>query len=73
MYYVVNLRESQRTSKLNINSLKIHVNDIVLVFYEKVHFWRIGIVTPVLPTRGTEIGSNSENCKDQYNPQTSHK
>ena len=35
--YVVNLRETQRTSKLNINSLKINVNDI---FYEKVprHF-----------------------------------
>ena len=33
--YVVNLRETQRTSKLNINSLKINVNDIVLVFYEK--------------------------------------
>ena len=28
--YVVNLRETQRTSKLNINSLKINVNDIVL-------------------------------------------
>ena len=25
--YVVNLRETQRTSKLNINSLKINVND----------------------------------------------
>ena len=38
--YVVNLRESQRTSKLNTNSLKINVNDIVLEFYEKVprHF-----------------------------------
>ena len=33
--YVVNLRETKRTSKLNINSLKISVNDIVLVFYEK--------------------------------------
>ena len=33
--YVVNLRETKRTSKLNINSLKINVNDIVLVFYEK--------------------------------------
>ena len=45
--YVVNLRETQQTSKLNINSLKINVNDIVLVFYEKVprHFWRIAIVT----------------------------
>ena len=34
--YVINLRETQRTSKLNINSLKNNVNDIVLVFYEKV-------------------------------------
>ena len=32
----MNLRETQRTSKLNIDSLKINVNDIVLVFYEKV-------------------------------------
>ena len=55
--YVVNLRETQRTSKLNINSLKINVNDIVLVFYEKVsrHFWRIVIVTQVLPSRDSEI------------------
>ena len=30
--YVVNLRDTQRTSKLSINSLKINVNDIVLVF-----------------------------------------
>ena len=55
--YVVNLRETQRTSKLNINSLKINVNDIVLIFYEKVprHFQRIVIVTPVLPSRDSEI------------------
>ena len=55
--YVVNLRETERTSKLNINSLKINVNDIVLVFYEKVprHFWRIAIVTRVLPSRDSEI------------------
>ena len=31
----MNLRETQRTSKLNIDSLKINVNDIVLVFCEK--------------------------------------
>ena len=45
--YAVNLCETQQTSKLNINSLKINVNDIVLVIYEKVprHFWRIAIVT----------------------------
>ena len=34
--YVVDLRETQGTSKLNIKSLKINVNDIVLLFYEKV-------------------------------------
>ena len=55
--YGVNLHETQRTSKLNLNSLKINVNDIVLVFYEKVprHFWRIAIVTRVLPSRDSEI------------------
>ena len=53
----MNLRETQRTSKLNIDSLKINVNDIVLVFYEKVRrrFWRIAIVTQVLPSRDSEI------------------
>ena len=53
----MNLRETQRTSELNIDSLKINVNDIVLVFYEKVprHFWRIAIVTRVLPSRNSEI------------------
>ena len=57
MYYVVNLRETQRISKLNINSLKVNVNDIVLVFHEKVHrhFWRVVIVTRVLPSRDSEI------------------
>ena len=55
--YVVNFRETQRTSKLNINSLKVHVNDIVLFIYEKVprHFWRIAIVTRVIPSRISEI------------------
>ena len=53
----MNLRETQRTSKLNIDSLKINVNDIVLVFYEKVprYSWRIAIVTRVLPSRDSEI------------------
>ena len=53
----MNLRETQRTSKLNIDSLKVNVNDIVLVFYEKMlrHFWRIAIVTRVLPSRDSEI------------------
>ena len=55
--YEVNLSEKQRTSTLNINSLKVNVNDIVLVIYEKVlrHFWRIAIVTLVLPSRDSEI------------------
>ena len=37
---VVNLLETQRTSKLNIYFLKVNANDIVLVFYQKVprHF-----------------------------------
>ena len=34
--YVINLRETQRTLELNVNSLKIIVNDIVPVFHEKV-------------------------------------
>ena len=47
----------QQTSELNIDSLKINVNDILLVFYEKVlrHFWRIAVVTRVLPSRDSEI------------------
>ena len=57
MYYVVNLREAQRTSNLNINILKINVNDTVLVFPEKMpkYFWKIGIVTRVSPSRDSEI------------------
>ena len=52
----MNLHETQRTLKLNIDTLKINVNDIVLAFYEKVlrHFW-IAIVTRVLPNRDSEI------------------
>ena len=54
---MVNLHETQRTSELNINFLKVSVNDIVLVIYEKVprHFWRIAIVTRVLPSRDSKI------------------
>ena len=39
------------------NSLKINVNNIVLVYDEKVlrHFWRIVIVTDVLPSGDSEI------------------
>ena len=53
----MNLRETKRTSKLNIDSLKINVYDIVRVFYEKMprHFWRIAIVTRVLPNKDSEI------------------
>ena len=51
------MRETQRTSKLSINSPNINVNDIVLVSDEKVpiHFWRTAIVTWVLPNRVSEI------------------
>ena len=46
-HFFVDLRYVKQASKLNISSLKIKVNDIVLVFYEKVprRFWRIAIVT----------------------------
>ena len=52
----MNLRDTQRTSKLNVDSLKININDIVLVFYEKVlrQFWKISIITQVLPSRDSE-------------------
>ena len=43
---------------MNINSLKINVNGIVLVFvFEKVprHFCRIAIITRVLPSLDSEI------------------
>ena len=53
----MNLHETQQTSKLNIDTLKTNVNDIVLVFfYEKVprHFW-LTIVTQVLPIRDFQI------------------
>ena len=55
--YVVNLCETQRTSKLNINFLKNNVNYIVLVFYKKVprHFWRIAIVTQDSEIKGTIV------------------
>ena len=53
----MNLHETQRTSKVNIDSLKINIIDIVLVYYEKVpkRFWKISIVTRVLPSRNSEI------------------
>ena len=41
----------------NVNDIVTDINDIVLVFYEKVprEFWRIAIVTRVLPSKGSEI------------------
>ena len=53
----MNLPETQRASKLNIVSLKINFTDIVLLFDEKVprHFWKISIVTRVLPSRDSQI------------------
>ena len=52
----MNLHETQRTSKVNIDCLQINTIDIVLVFYEKVlrHFWKISIITRVLPSRDSE-------------------
>ena len=54
MNNVVNLRETQRTSKSFKKYIKkSRVNDIVLV-YDKIvprHFSRIAIVTGVLPSR----------------------
>ena len=50
MNNAVNLRETQRTSKLNINSQKVNVNDMVPVSDKMVlrQFWRIAIVIGVL-------------------------
>ena len=49
--------ETQKASKSNINAPKINVNDIVLVYDEKVtlHFRRIAIEAGVLPSRNSEI------------------
>ena len=57
---VINLRETQRTLKLDINTPKIHANDIVLVYDEKMprHIWRIAIVTGVLPSRDSEVNGS---------------
>ena len=42
---------------MNINPKKVDVNNIVLVYDKMVtrHFWRITIVTGVLPRRDSEI------------------
>ena len=48
----------------------------MLVYDEKVprHFWRIATLTGVLPSTDSEAKrSDSENQKDQCNPQTSRK
>ena len=52
----VNLRGTLRTSKLNINSQKININDIMPVYNEMMprHFYRIALVTGVLPSRESE-------------------
>ena len=57
MKNVVNLRETQVTSKLNVNSHKVDVNDSVLLYDEMVprHFWIIAIVRGVLRSRDSEI------------------
>ena len=43
--------------KILYKLFKINVNDIALIYDEKVprHFWRIAIVTGVLPSRDSEI------------------
>ena len=71
--YVVNLCETQRASKLNINSQR---NYVVSVYDEKVlkHFWRISIVTGLLPSRDSgrrgailEIKKSNANLKRLIN------
>ena len=53
----VHLCETQRTSKTNIKSPKININDIVLVSDKKLPtlFWRIAIAIGVLPSRDSQI------------------
>ena len=57
MNNVGSLRQTQQTSELNVNSQKTNVHDIVLVYPEMVpgHFWRIAIVTEILPNRDSEM------------------
>ena len=59
----------------DITSIKIRYklakNYVVSVYDEKVprHFWRIAIVTGVLPSRDSETKrTDSENWKNQCNP-----
>ena len=66
VFFEVELTINNKPFKINLDTKdikikyklpKINVNDIVLVFYEKVsrHFWRIAIITRVLPSRASEI------------------
>ena len=68
MNNVVNLSKTQRTSKLNINSQKVNVNDIVLAFDEMVprHFWITSIVIGVLSSRYYEIRGALEIMANTY-------
>ena len=55
---------------------KLKKKYVVLVYDEKVprRFWRIAILTGVLPSRDSETErSDSENYKGQCNPQTFRK
>ena len=51
--FVVNLREIQRASKININSQKLCCASLWWKGVQR-HFWRIAIVTGVLPSRGSD-------------------
>ena len=70
--HVVNLRETQRASKLDKNFQKNKVNEIVLVYDEKVPR---NFLEDCRSNKGITYQrfwnkmSNSENCQDQYNPQ----
>ena len=68
--YVVNLCETQRASKIKYKLLK---NYVVLVYDEKMsrHFWRIGIVTRVLPSRDSET-KRSDGRIEKHNATLKH-
>ena len=54
--YVVNLRETQRTSKLYVNFSKINVNNIAIAYDSGAqNLWIIATLTGVLPSRDSEI------------------
>ena len=54
---------------------KLPKNYVVLVYDEKIprHFWRIVIVTGILPSRDSETKRSDVRIKKQCNPQTSRK